>query len=67
MFLKPEVTNAAAEALGFHLNYRSDPNWLTYKCLLTMSTIYKERLATLKPVDFIDVQSFFWVVGGGYG
>jgi hypothetical protein len=67
IFLKPSVTHVAAEILGYNLNYKSEPNWLTYKCLLQMSDIYKEKLAPLNPKDLIDVQSFFWVVGGGYG
>jgi len=68
ILLKPEVTKKAAESLGFELNYRSDPNWLTYSSLLRMAAIYREKLAPLKPVDLIDVQSFFFVTGGGaYG
>jgi len=62
MFLKPEPTKAAADALGFHLNYKAELNWLTYYRLLEMARIYKEKLAILKPVDLIDIQSFFWVV-----
>lgn len=66
MFLKPEVTRNAADSLGFELNYRAEPNWLTYKCLLRMAHIYREMLAEHKPRDFIDVQSFFYVACGGY-
>jgi hypothetical protein len=65
IFLKPETTKKAADALGFELNYRTEPNWLTYQCLLRMANIYKEKLAHLKPRDFIDVQSFFFVAGLG--
>lgn len=66
LFLKPTVTEKAADALGFHLNYRSRPNWLTYSRLLEMGRIYREKLKPLKPRDMIDVQSFFWVACGGY-
>jgi hypothetical protein len=67
MFLKPEITKKAADSLGFELNYRPEPNWLTYKCLLRMAEIYGEKLAGLKPRDLIDVHSFFYVVcGDGY-
>jgi len=66
MFLKPEVTRNAADSLGFELNYRAEPNWLTYKCLLRMAHIYRDMLAEHKPRDFIDVQSFFYVACGGY-
>jgi len=66
MFLKPEPTKRAAERLGFELNYRSEPNWITYECLLSLAAEYRKRLtdldrAELKPRDLIDVQSFFWV------
>jgi len=66
MFLKPEVTQNAAGALGFHLNYRAEPNWLTYSRLLKMAHIYREKLAAWKPRDLIDVQSFIYVSCGGY-
>lgn len=66
MFLKPETTKNAADALGFELNYRSEPNWLTYSSLLRMAEVYSHRLSHLKPRDLIDVQSFFFVSCGGY-
>lgn len=66
MFLKPDVTKNAADSLGFQLNYRSEPNWLTYSSLLQMAEIYRQKLAPWKPRDLIDVQSFFWVACGGY-
>lgn len=66
MFLKPEVTQNAAEALGFHLNYRATPNWTTYSRLLAMTRLYREKLKPLAPQDNIDVQSFYWVACGGY-
>jgi len=66
MFLKPETTKNAADALGFELNYRSEPNWLTYSSLLRMAEIYSRKLSHLKPRDLIDVQSFFFVACGGY-
>ena len=70
MFLKPEATKECAELLGFELNYRTDPNWFTYKKLLEMCEILREHLKPLKPRDMIDLQSFIWVVwkfrGGDY-
>jgi hypothetical protein len=64
MFFKPSVTQVAAAAIGFDLQYRPEPNWLTYKRLIQMS----ERLMTvLRPHgarDLIDVQSFIWVAAG---
>lgn len=61
LFIKPDPTNAAADRLGFHLNYRSEPNWLTYSCAMRMAEIYRRKLARFDPQDMIDVQSFFWV------
>lgn len=65
LFLKPDVTKKAAAAMGVTLNYRSEPNWLTYRCLLELSKHYMAQLSILKPRDMIDIQSFFWVVCGG--
>jgi len=64
MFLKPGITKESAERLGFELNYDPHPNWRTYESLLRMCAIYKEMLKELAPRDWIDVQSFFWVVRG---
>ena len=66
ILLKPEITKQVADSLGFELNYRPEPNWRTYRSLLQMAEIYKQKLAPLKPRDLIDVQSFFWVACGGY-
>jgi hypothetical protein len=60
MFLKPEVTRKAADACGFELNYRPEPNWFTYSKLLALSQYLFESLAELKPRDMIDIQSFIW-------
>jgi len=60
IFLKPEVTQKAAEVCGFELNYRSEPNWLTYSKLLEFSQHLFKSLVELKPRDMIDVQSFIW-------
>jgi hypothetical protein len=68
IFLKPTVTQQAAERRAFSLNYKPQPNWLTYSCLLRLSELLKKDLADLKPRDMIDVQSFLWVTGEGtYG
>lgn len=60
MFLKPEVTQRAAEVCGFELNYRSEPNWLTYSKLLEFSHHLFKAPSELKPRDMIDIQSFIW-------
>jgi hypothetical protein len=60
MFLKPIVTQKAAEVCGFELNYRPDLNWLTYSTLLEFSHYLIKELSDLGPRDMIDVQSFIW-------
>src|SRR5262249_37865887 len=62
MFLKPIVTQDAAAVCGFELNYRKEPNWLTYKCLLEFSQDLMNKLADLEPKDMIDIQSFLWCI-----
>lgn len=64
MFLKPSVTQDAAEMCAFELNYRPEPNWLTYRSLVDFSRFLKKSLieANLEPQDMIDVQSFVWCI-----
>jgi len=63
MFLKPEVTQQCAARLTFDLAYSSDLNWPTYERLLVMSARLLEILRPYGASDFIDVQSFIWVIG----
>jgi hypothetical protein len=63
MFLKPEVTRACADRMLFDLNYKAKLNWLTYKQLLVLSDALFEVLSPLGARDYIDVQSFIWVIG----
>jgi len=63
MFLKPGVTQVAAKRLSFKLNYRNEPNWLTYSRLLKMCQILYEKLEQYGPRDLIDIQSFICHVG----
>jgi len=62
-FLKPTVTRLAAERYGAPFEYRSRPNWQTYKSLLTLARQVQRDLAALRPRDMIDIQSFLWVQG----
>ena len=62
MFLKPVPTRRIAEACGVELNYRPEPNWLTYQCLLRLAERLKETLVDLEPRDMIDLQGFVWLV-----
>ena len=62
MFVKPTVTQNAAEISAFELNYRPQLNWLTYKSVLEFSEYLQSELVELKPRDMIDVQSFMWCI-----
>jgi hypothetical protein len=63
MFLKPLVTRAAAQAYGFDFDYRSRPNWDTYRSLLEFAATVRRDQRDLRPRDMIDLQSFIWVQG----
>jgi hypothetical protein len=63
MFMKPNVTRAAAREYGFTLEYASRPSWETYASLLELAAAVKRDLKDLRPRDMIDVQSFLWVQG----
>jgi hypothetical protein len=65
VFLKPTVTQNAAEISGFAINYRPDLNWLTYASVLTFANYLKAELVGLLPRDMIDVQSFMWCIAPG--
>lgn len=62
MFLKPQPTKACAERLRFELQYGADLRWITYDRLMALSDLLFERLRPLGARDYIDVQSFMWVV-----
>jgi hypothetical protein len=63
IFLKPNVTRAAALAYGFDFRYRSRPNWETYASLLDFAARVRRDVRDLRPRDLIDLQSFIWVQG----
>ncbi len=63
MFLKPNVTRAAARAYGLPFDYRSRPDWATYASLLALTATVRRDLHDLRPRDMIDLQSFLWVQG----
>ena len=63
IFLKPRVTQAAAEAVGYNFIYASKPNFTTYKSLLEFAKLVKKETLDLGPRDYIDLQSFIWVSG----
>jgi hypothetical protein len=63
IFLKPNVTRIAAEAYGFDFQYRSKPNWATYRSLLDFANTVRRDTSDLRPKDMIDLQGFIWVLG----
>jgi hypothetical protein len=63
VFLKPNVTRAAAAEYEFDFQYASRPSWETYASLLDFAQTARRDLADLKPRDMIDLQSFLWVQG----
>jgi hypothetical protein len=62
MFMKPHVTQKMAKSLNVALNYKPEPNWLTYCKLQELAKRVDEELRTrgLKPWSGIDVQGFIW-------
>jgi hypothetical protein len=63
IFLKPTVTQRAAEEYGFDFMYESRPNWQTYRSLLDFARQVRADISDLGPRDMIDIQSFIWVQG----
>lgn len=63
IFLKPRVTKIAAEKYSFDFKYNSRPNWESYKSLLDFAGQVRKNNSDLKPQDYIDLQSFIWVMG----
>jgi hypothetical protein len=63
IFLKPKVTKASAEKYGYPFNYRSRPNWETYHDMLEFAAQVRKDTLHLRPRDYIDLQSFIWVMG----
>ena len=63
IFLKPQVTKAAAAAYGYPFEYASRPAWPTYASLLGFAERVRRDVKDLRPRDMIDLQSFIWVQG----
>ncbi len=63
IFLKPRVTQRAAQKYGYDFSYRSQPNWQTYQSFLDFADLIKNDTALVGPKDMIDIQSFIWVLG----
>ncbi|HEV7745197.1 MAG TPA: hypothetical protein VGO56_09400 [Pyrinomonadaceae bacterium] len=63
IFLKPNVTRAAAREYGFDFHYESRPSWEIYDGLLEFAKTVGRDLKDFRPRDLIDIQSFIWVQG----
>ena len=65
MFLKPEATKDFATRVGHPLAsvYQAPLSYEVYASLLDLVAQTEKELASLKPRDHIDIQSFIWVVG----
>jgi hypothetical protein len=63
IFLKPNVTRAAAREYGFDFAYHSRPAWPAYASYLSFAALVRRDLADLRPRDMIDLQSFIWIQG----
>ena len=63
IFLKPNVTRAAARVYGYDFNYTPRPSWETYASLLRFAAVIRRDLRDMRPRDMIDIQSFMWVQG----
>ena len=63
IFLKPRVTQIAAEKYKYDFQYKSRPNWNTYLSLLGFAEQIRKDTAPWEPKDYIDLQSFMWVIG----
>ena len=61
-FIKPTYTKNAATICAFEIGYTPHPDWPAYKRILRFSNYLRSELATLKPRDNIDVQSFIWLI-----
>jgi len=63
LFLKPTVTKIAAKKYDYPFIYQSRPNWNTYENLLQFAEEIRKDTLRYQPKDYIDLQSFIWVLG----
>lgn len=68
MFVKPTITQNAAEVCAYEINYRPEVNAKTYRSIVDFSRHLRDSISELEPRDMIDVQSFMWCIAPGtYG
>lgn len=63
IFMKPEVAQECARRLGDGFDYESKPSSTIYRKYLEFSARLSNGIASLKPRDNIDVQTFMYAVG----
>jgi hypothetical protein len=57
------VTREALRHCGIPFDYSSRPSWPVYKALLDRVRTVRREIASMRPRDMIDMQSFLWVQG----
>ena len=62
MFVKPTITQTAADMNAYPIAYTPSLNWNTYNKILKFSEYLKQGIHKLEPKDMIDVQSFMWCI-----
>lgn len=63
LFFKPTVMREALRRCGLPFDYASRPSWPVYKALLDAVRTVRGEIASMRPRDMIDMQSFLWVQG----
>lgn len=63
IFMKPEVAVRSAHALGYSLDYESEPSATIYRQYQTFAQTLRAGISALQPRDMIDVQTFMYTVG----
>ena len=63
IFLKPRVTQIAAEVYDFPFQYSSKVKWEVYESMLAFAERIRSDIKGWAPKDMIDLQSFIWVLG----
>jgi hypothetical protein len=63
IFMKPEVAMECAWRLADDFGYESDPQAAIYRRFQAFAERLRDGIADLEPRDFIDVQTFMYVVG----
>jgi hypothetical protein len=73
MFMKPTIMKRMSGSLNISLNYKPEPNWLTYSKLQELAGRVDSELRSrgLNPRSLVDVQGFIWtaiqIEEGNYG